>query len=359
MIMSFVYKKDYTVQPKSGINFVLYSNTFDVVKENTGYLPVDDRINRIQTLASDRLIMKEAGFLDVFVNNEANTPVYYDNMTVTHNSGSSANVIEVNAYYPFGMIIPNLSLTATPDKYNAYKFGAKELQRELELNWYDFGARMYQPSIGRWWTPDPLAEKGYHLSPYAYAFNNPVNFIDPDGKWPGDLFRNQRLAAIDFGQIYNGMSIESGREYGSSIYPVKVDGKTYYTYSEPNIGTTYNVDISPPPILPPLGLKATAIVHTHGKYDRYSDNDNFSREADNDIDYFKYFGVDGYLATPSGILREYDVKTGKDNIISNEMPSDSRHPNRVNDINSSRIDLRRPEVKMLDDYLKIFKTDNP
>jgi RHS repeat-associated protein len=180
-----------TVQPKSGINFVLYSNTFDVVKENTGYLPVNDNINRIQTLASDRLIMKEAGFLDVFVNNEANTPVYYDNMMVTHNSGSSANVIEVNAYYPFGMIIPSLSKVAPPEKYNAYKFGAKELQRELELNWYDFGARMYQPSIARWWAPDPAAELYYSTSPYAYVRNNPINAIDPNGLWeelPNDYF---------------------------------------------------------------------------------------------------------------------------------------------------------------------------
>jgi RHS repeat-associated protein len=107
------------------------------------------------------------------------------------NSSSNSNVFEVNAYYPFGMIIPNLSLTAPPDKYNAYKFGAKELQRELELNWYDFGARMYQPSIARWWTPDPAAELYYSTSPYAYVRNNPINAIDPNGLWeelPNDYF---------------------------------------------------------------------------------------------------------------------------------------------------------------------------
>ena len=87
-------------QPKSGINFVLFNSRFDVVEANTGYLPVDDHINAIQNLATDKLVMKEAGYLEIFVNNQAKTPVYYDNMRVSMSSGS---VMEVNAYYPYGI----------------------------------------------------------------------------------------------------------------------------------------------------------------------------------------------------------------------------------------------------------------
>ena len=172
-------KAPFVLQPESGIHFVLYNETFDVIEENTGVLLVDDKINTIQTLATDKMIMQESGFLEISVNNNAQTPVYYDNLMAVQSSGP---VSEVNAYYPFGMIIPNLSTQALPEEYNAYKYSAKELQTELNLNWGDHGARMADYTVGRWWVPDPLAEKYYNISTYVYCANNPVRYIDPDGR---------------------------------------------------------------------------------------------------------------------------------------------------------------------------------
>ena len=54
----------------------------------------------------------------------------------------------------------------------------------------DYGARYYAPAFGRWTSPDPLADKYYSVSPYAFCGNNPVNFVDPDGRFYGDPVRN-------------------------------------------------------------------------------------------------------------------------------------------------------------------------
>jgi RHS repeat-associated protein len=69
---------------------------------------------------------------------------------------------------------------------NKYKYNGKELQEELGLNVYDYGARMYDPAKGRWDVMDKLSELYSGISPYSYTLNNPVLFIDPDGNYVDD-----------------------------------------------------------------------------------------------------------------------------------------------------------------------------
>ncbi|MFT4223401.1 RHS repeat-associated core domain-containing protein, partial [Dysgonomonas sp.] len=100
------------------------------------------------------------------------------NNRVVANQGGTA--IQKNHYYPFG--------TAFADKYDdgknqPYKYNGKELDQMHGLNLYDYSARYYESAIGRFTTVDPLAEKYYSTSPYAYVRNNPIKRIDPNGMW--------------------------------------------------------------------------------------------------------------------------------------------------------------------------------
>ena len=106
------------------------------------------------------------------------------NIVVYSAVDSVLSVRQVNNFYPTGQSIKELSSdwnVDTKEPKNEFLFNGKLFEDEISLNWYDYGARFYDPQIGRWHSVDNLAEKNRRWSPYVYAKDNPIRFIDPDG----------------------------------------------------------------------------------------------------------------------------------------------------------------------------------
>jgi RHS repeat-associated protein len=96
------------------------------------------------------------------------------------------DILQDQTYYTFGGEIDYSNYTTAID-INKYQYNGKELNDDFGLNLSDYGARLYDAAIGRWLSPDPLAEQYRRWSPYNYAVNNPIRFIDPDGMKVDDI----------------------------------------------------------------------------------------------------------------------------------------------------------------------------
>ncbi|PWL80839.1 MAG: hypothetical protein DBY24_05540 [Prevotellaceae bacterium] len=108
--------------------------------------------------------------------------ILYDRLgSVRSVADKDGNVLQQNLYYARGGAWGDV---CTAPGFQSYKYCGKYLDRKHGLDLYDYGARLYDPAAAFWTSPDPLCEKYYNISPYAFCNDNPVTFIDPDGrKW--------------------------------------------------------------------------------------------------------------------------------------------------------------------------------
>jgi len=96
--------------------------------------------------------------------------------------GFTGEVVSRTDYYAFGSLLPGRNYSS-----DSYAHGFNGMRKDDEIHGatgtsYDFGARIYDPRVGRWLSLDPLAAKYAALSPYHFAGNSPIYCLDPNGK---------------------------------------------------------------------------------------------------------------------------------------------------------------------------------
>ena len=131
----------------------------------------------------------------------------------------SCEIVQSSEYYPFGM---RFGQTSSGSSNNDYLYNGKEMQEDVD--WYDYGARMYDPALGRFHTQDPMIEEHFSWTSYAYTYNNPILYTDPFGL---DTFNiNVNDGTIDR------INVEDSESH------------TYILSSNGEVVTTYNLAIN-------------------------------------------------------------------------------------------------------------------
>ena len=128
-----------------------------------------------------------------------------------------SEILQEKHYYPFGMTMEGPWMQSGAN--NKYQYNGKELNEEFGLDLMDYGARWYDAAAARWWSVDPLAEKMNAWSGYNYGFDNPLKYIDPDGRKPVGITPETAWDIINvvMGAASLGTNIATGNVLGATV----------------------------------------------------------------------------------------------------------------------------------------------
>ncbi|HEY4935434.1 MAG TPA: RHS repeat-associated core domain-containing protein [Puia sp.] len=183
-----------TTRPKAFLNWMVVGEDYTAATNSPNHvgaiqIPVCNAGDSLkQIVGPTNMVVRRNGWIYVYLSNQSNQDVFFDNLVVNLKHGP---LVEQKDYYPFGMENPALSTKTIKANYyeNRIKFNGKELQNKeftdgTGIEEYDYESRMQDPQLGIWHNIDQLADKSAGWSPYSYTFNNPMRFIDPDGRMP-------------------------------------------------------------------------------------------------------------------------------------------------------------------------------
>ena len=183
--------------PEAYLIYALYdqdSNRYEVGKK----VLTRNAANQHEEL-EEKLAIRKNGYIETFVVNETSQDVWFDNFRVL---SQGSILVQETHYDPWGLELTGIGYEYAGVKKNKYLYNGKELIEDAGLQYYDYGARMYDPAIGRFNRIDRFSEKYVEFSTYNYAANNPINFVDFQGDSILNFMKNFRISGgITYGTL--------------------------------------------------------------------------------------------------------------------------------------------------------------
>ena len=179
---SFTAKGNSSTAPRAFLNYIFFDLDMNYVK--AGFQQISTAALGVgvhETISINDEPIDREGYVLAYLSNENQEPVnvHFDDFYVEQ---VKTNIVQIDDYYPFGLTFNSSTRTASVPQN--FKYNGFEKMSDLGLNLLDYQARYMDPAIGRFIQVDPAADLMRRISTYAYAFNNPVRFIDPDGMMP-------------------------------------------------------------------------------------------------------------------------------------------------------------------------------
>jgi RHS repeat-associated protein len=244
------HSHDNTTAPKAYLNYLVFDRNYALV--DGGYVQMqggttgrEDGTNVKHDSLYQQITIKQPGYVYIYLSNESanQVEVYFDDFKVTQ---VKSPVVQSEDFYPFGLTFN--SYQRENSLFNKYQYNGKELQNDLSVNWYDYGARMYMPEIGRFGAEDPHGDSYESWTPYNYVANNPILLIDPDGRdWNVDktVDKNGKTNyAITFiAAIVNDSQTVTATDLVNLVITLINQIEDAFTMDEDNVSTSVDAQI--------------------------------------------------------------------------------------------------------------------